>query len=174
MALIDKAAWAAKVTDMAEREEAVRLFEAVEAAQEALKEASYDYRLQIMNAGEAVKNQIKEINRDYRARIFELDAWKSNAIAQALGRPSLAELEAAETAAQAAYEEVPGEILESDVSGRAARCALSGAPLYYDDPTIEIGDHLVLRCLAIPADIAAELEGDSEDSEDGDEEDEAA
>ena len=145
--------YAAKVTDMAEREENARLFLAMRETEDALEKA------QLV---EDDPPGLTEVYMAYRQKVREAELWYDAERAKLLQDSPSSALNAAAVAALAAYNDAPGGAIEESGEGGVLRCALSGAPLCSNDETIDIGGHEVLMSLFVPADVIEALRGSDE------------
>lgn len=163
--------YAARVPDLAERENAAALFEAAAAADEA-----YERHRRASWGVEKPQEQVvamRELRDEYERRRTDLAMWFEGERQRIVGVTELDRLEEAANAAHQAYQEATGgAMLEDDDGGRAVRCALSGVPLYEQDEIIEIGGKQILATVLLTPEQISALT--AEDHEDEDEVEEAA
>ncbi len=141
--------YAAKVTDLAEREEAARLFEAFAKASTA-----YDATFNDDSLTEEQNAQLDAEYDKFRAARLKLEAEYDAAVTTIRssfgGNADVARLKAEKESTERAYHEHPSSAVLTEDDEAVTRCALSGAPLYEDDDVIEYGDHRILAHLVIP------------------------
>lgn len=155
--------WAAKVSDIEERENGARLFTAFQAADDALREARYNgFNEETLRP--ELQSALDAIHTEARRRYHEVELWQETERTKILGSSNpLASLEAAADAASTAYNDAPGDAIAEGDDGDVLRCALSGVPLYESDITIEIGGKTVLASLFVPPSVIESLSADDED-----------
>lgn len=150
--------YAAKIPDVAERENAARLFEAMCAAEEAAHQARY--------AGPAMSPEteaaLRELRKTYNAKRDEIHSW-FEAEQKRIAPEQQCPHEAAAEAAAAAYDAAPGEPIVDDGDEKALRCALSGVPIYETDTTVEIGGKVILASLLLSDEQIEALTADDEE-----------
>ena len=152
--------YASRVPDLAERQEALRLYQEAERTQ-----AEADKVRANSPDGPTETEAWLAFDKEYRRRQQELTDWSEAERRRIEGpQPWDAAQEIADKA-NAAYNDHPTPALLDDSDGPIF-CALSGAPLYDNDVTIEIGDKTVLASLFVPPDVLAALAID--DGEEGD------
>ncbi len=150
----------ARVPDLQERENAARLFEAMKAAEKALAEATEPPETPAQT--EAIAVLLGERSKKRR----EVEDWFDVEFAKIRGPDPLDDLERADREAAAAYSEAPGDAIEEDSDGAALRCALSGAPIYETDETVDLGGKPILACVLLtPEQIEALTAEDDSDDE---------
>lgn len=152
--------YAAKVSDLAEREEAAKLFEAFAAAATAYEAAFNDDSLtpeqnaQLDAEYDKFRSSRMKLEAEYDAAVTALRAsFGSNA--------DVARLKADKESTERAYHDHPSSAVMTEDDETVVRCALSGAPLYDDDDVVEYGDHRILAHLVIPGhliDVEADVE----------------
>jgi hypothetical protein len=100
---------------------------------------------------------------EYRRRVDEARAWYE---AQLMGRPGVADAEAACEAAREAYFAAPEAIREDD-NGEPVICVVTGSPIYDSDEVIETGDgSLILASAFVPREILDQFSGADDDEAD--------
>lgn len=143
--------YASRVHDLAERQEALRLYQEAERTQ-----AEADKVRANSLAAPTEAEAWVAFDKEYRRRQQELTDWSEAERRRIEGpQPWDAAQEAADKA-EAAYNAHPTPPLLDDSDGPIV-CALSGAPLYDNDITIEIGGKTVLASLFVPPDVLASL-----------------
>lgn len=147
--------YAAMIPDLAERENGARLLEAMLAAERAADE----YVEQLSPAQEAAREELFGV---YRAKSRDLHAWYDAEMRKLAD--GAVPLRSAADEAERAYNEAPGGAIEED-DGKALRCALSGAPIYEDDETVDLGGRAILACVLLSQEQIAALTADDETEE---------
>ena len=157
--------YAARVPDLAERENAAALFEAAAAAEDA-----YERHRQESFGVEPPEEQVvamRELRDEYERRRTDLAMWFEGERQRIVGVTELDRLEKAADAARQDYENAPGDaVVEDDDGERAVRCALSGAPIFESDETVEIFGRHVLACVLLTPEQMAALAAEKHDDED--------
>ncbi len=151
----------ARVPDIDERENAARLFEAMKAAEVEYRNTPEPGLTDEQNA------ELNALIEEYSKRRQAVYDWYDAERARVWGSTQNAHLEQAQEAATTAYENAPGDpIAEGDDESIALRCALSGAPIYETDATVEIGGKAILACVLLtPEQIEALTAGDDDEIE---------
>ena len=130
--------WSAVIPDLAEREEAVRLYVAMVSANEAASASTPDES----DASDDQRAQITAIEDEYDRKQQELEAWFDGARKRVLasGNADLALLNDYALVARQKYADPPTPALALDDDENPVRCAKSGAPIYEDDEFVEDGE----------------------------------
>ncbi len=155
--------YAAMVPDLAERENAARLFEAMKAAERALDEAEDPPET------EQQRQALDALGEEHHKRRREINDWYDAEFAKIKGPSQLSDLKRMEQEATDAYNNAPGDAISEDLNDSPIRCALSGAPIYDTDETIDLGGKTILACLLLSQEQIAALTKDDEDEENIDE-----
>lgn len=155
--------YASKIHNMAERLEAARLFTAMIAAEQVLRDAQFE-KLGPTTTPEQ-DEQIADIHTEYNRRVNEISDWFDAEIKKIKGPDPLAVIRQERDAASDAYDKAPGDAILEDDSGDPVLCALSGAPIYETDEIIEVGKSTVLASLFIPAGVLEMLRGETDEDE---------
>lgn len=151
--------YASRVHDLAERQEALRLY------QEAERTEAEANKIRANSPSPQPAEVWLEFNKEYHRRQQELTDW-CEAERRKIEGPQLwhAAQEIADKA-NAAYNAHPTPPLLDDNDGPIV-CALSGAPLYDNDVTIEVGGKTVLAALFVPQDVLASLAAEDDEEDD--------
>lgn len=152
--------YAGLVHDLAERQEALRLY------QEAERTEAEVNKIRATHSGREVSNEaLVAHEQEYRRRMTELTEWSAAEVRRIEGPQPWDAAEEAHDKANAAYNEHPTPPLLDDNDGPIV-CALSGAPLYDNDVTIEVGGKTVLAALFVPQDVLASLAAEDDEEDD--------
>ncbi len=151
-----------RVADLAERENAVKLYEAMVKANDALWEAQRAHRT-TAETPEQVE-AVSALWKQYDTKRHDLTAWYDAELAKINGPNPCVDLEKAAEAAAAAYNDAPGYALDS-YGDEVERCALSNAPLYEGDEVLEIGDKKILACVLLSDDQITTLTAEEEEED---------
>lgn len=149
--------YAARVPDAAIRIESARLWGEVVKASAARAEA------EIADIPDDVRAQMDAAEGAYR-EACRAAAKVRDALYDRLMAPSVAAADAAEEAAQKAYDQHEGLSVLVDDDDTVICCALSGLPLYNDDPVLETqdGNFKVLAALVLPDDLLEQIREEDE------------
>lgn len=152
--------YASRVHDLAERQEALRLYQEV-----ARTEAEVGQIRANSPSPQTIDEAWLQFDKEYRRRQHELTEWSEAERRRIEGpQPWHAAQEIADRA-EAAYHAHPTPALLDDNDGPIV-CALSGAPLYDNDVTIEVGGKTVLAALFVPQDVLASLAAEDDEEDD--------
>lgn len=147
--------WAEKVPDWDERQAVLGLYERQVEAEHALSAA-----LSEAPAVPGLDDKMAEIQEEYERRAADLRDWRERALAEASGEKSWAAQERIYNELRETYEAGPELVLDGD--GNVEFCAVSGAPLYEDDITIDVGSSSILASVFVPEDILQQLRDEDE------------
>jgi hypothetical protein len=154
------------VPDRDEREEAARLFVIAEAA----REEYWKVQISSKDLTNDQRSEMEALSEEYRRRQDETRKWYDGEREKILVEdPRLGKLIMASEIACRAYDEAPGGAIVDNGDGDAARCAISGVPLYDDDVVLEINGKQLLASLLLPDDVIEHLAVDEEETDDDEE-----
>lgn len=145
-----------KIPDLDERMATLDLYTEQMAAGEELAEA-----MASAVRVDGLDDKLSSLHAEYDRRLGELRAWYDAEHARRAGERGWAAAERAYHVARAAYDEARPLLVDDE--GEVVLCAVSGAPLYEDDIVIEVGSHVVLAAIYVPAGVLANLAGESLD-----------
>ena len=149
--------YAARVPDRDVREEAARLWGNLVTASEARADAEG------VDMSDDVRTELAAADAAYQEAVAAAQRIHSETCNRLMG-PAIATAQAAEDAAQAAYDQHEGLSVLVDDDDEVIRCALSGVPLYNDDQVLETpdGNFKVLASLVLPDFVLAQIREEDE------------
>ena len=127
--------WSTIIPDLAERQEAARLYRAMVAA-----ENEADERMPSeLDATPEQAAALRAVRSEFAAKSIEIDAWNASQTRRILCQddPEIAAMNAQAEAAHRAYSDHPGDAILTDDNGEPRVCGASGAPLYESDEVVE-------------------------------------